>query len=215
MNSSKLNSTNAGRPRFVAGVLLVVSIGLQLFPNLAEALQWRRGAGFPFSLTGLFTGHLTHWSWNHLAWDLAAFAALSVVCLRLIPGRYVVCLAISAIVISLEIALNQPQFESYRGLSGIDSALFGLAIAGLWRLSREGRILGALALVAILAKTGFEHATGQTLFVSNDSQQLPGFVPATSAHVSGLICGLATGWIRIPGWSRLRRADSSGILLPE
>ena len=181
-----------------AGVA-VVAILLQLIPNLAEMFQWQRG-GSP--LTYLM-GHLTHWSWNHLVWDLAVFATLSFAAIRLIPQRYLLCLLIAAIVIPLEIAWNQPQFETYRGLSGIDSALFGLTVAGLWKLRRTAKLIAAIALIAFVSKTLYELATGDSLFVE-PTQQV--FIPATSAHISGFCAGLASGFI--PIFARDSRSDA-------
>ena len=153
----------------------VLAILLQLIPSLGEIFQWQRGG----SLLTYLTGHLTHWSWNHLIWDLAAFAALSFAAIRLIPQRFLLCLLVAGIIIPLEIALNQPQFETYRGLSGIDSALFGLTIAGLWKLRRTARLIAELA-------------TGDTFFVEQAQQS---FIPVISAHISGFLAGLVSGLI--------------------
>ena len=165
----------------------VAAIAIQLFPAFGEMLQWQRGD----TLLTYLTGHLTHWSWNHLAWDLAAFAPLAFAAIRIIPQRFLLCLLISGIVIPLEIALNQPQFDTYRGLSGIDSALFGLIIAGLWKLRRTARWIAGTAMIAFLGKTIYELAIGDTLFVE---QAQEAFIPATSAHISGCLAGLASGF---------------------
>ena len=170
-----------------AGVALL-AILFQLIPSLGEIFQWQRGG----SLLTYLTGHLTHWSWNHLIWDLAAFAALSFAAIRLIPQRFLLCLLVAGIIIPLEIALNQPQFETYRGLSGIDSALFGLTIAGLWKLRRTARLIAAIALVAFVTKTIYELATGDTFFVEQAQQS---FIPVISAHISGFLAGLVSGLI--------------------
>ena len=170
-----------------AGVA-VVAVLLQLVPNWGAMFQWQRG-GSPLAW---LTGHLTHWSWDHLVWDLAVFTTLSFAAIRLIPQRYLLCLLVAGIVIPLEIALNQPQFETYRGLSGIDSALFGLTVAGLWKLRRTARCIAAIALVAFVSKTIYELATGDTLFIEPTQQS---FIPATSAHISGFLAGLASGFI--------------------
>lgn len=171
-------------------VLASLSVVIQSLPDLGEALQWRRSATFPLKVATAFTGHLTHWSWDHLLWDVVAFLGLGIAAIRLVPGRLLICLVLSALVISLEIMLFHPQFESYRGLSGIDSALFGLIVAGLWRQGPPVRYLAMIGLAGFLGKTTFELLTGDTLFVERAEND---FIPATSAHLSGMVCGLLAG----------------------
>ncbi len=170
--------------------LAALAFFLQGFPHLGEALQCNRDGKLPAILLTTFTGHLTHWSWDHLLWDLAAFIGLGIAATRLSPGRLLPCLLLAAIAIPLEIALFRPQFETYRGLSGIDSAFFGLVAAGLWRKGLTGRVLSALGVFGFLAKITFELATGATFFVD---QAAGDFVPVVSAHLVGLACGLLTG----------------------
>jgi membrane associated rhomboid family serine protease len=195
-----------GRPH-PAGVLTAVAVCLltlliPLIPDAGETLQWQRSGSIVHHSFDWLTGHLTHWSADHLIWDLVTFVALSFGALRLIPRRYLLCLFLAALLIPLEIALNQSHLDSYRGLSGIDSALFGLILAGLWRTSANAgrfhpaRLLSILGAVGFLAKNLFEFGTGQTVFVSGTSA---GFIPAVSAHLVGIICGLASGLIRRPG----------------
>lgn len=163
------------------------------FPDLAEVLSWRRSLPFLLRLSTAFTGHLAHWSLDHLAWDLAAFAALACAAIRLAPGRVVPCLLFAGFAIPLEISLLQTQFESYRGLSGLDSALFGLVLAALWRNGGTARALSALGLAAFFGKIGYEFVTGDTLFVEREAGD---FIPVVSAHVVGLLVGWLCGLVR-------------------
>lgn len=191
-----------------AGILLAAGVVLaavlvQGAGGLAEALQWRRGGG-----TGLswLTSHLCHWSWNHLAWDVFAFVLLSFLGLRTMPSRYASCLLVAAVLIPLEVQINQPSLDAYRGLSGIDCALLGLVVAGLWRQSTGGPKLQAPQWLAIagggsfLAKTLYELKTGGTLFV--DAGHAP-FVPVISAHLVGFVSGMVVGLARIRSAARL------------
>lgn len=190
------HSQPKGRP-LTAGALVAIGVSLLTLalpslPGATEAWQWERSASS--SPLSWFTSHLTHWSWNHLIWDLAAFATLSFATLRLIPHRYLFCLLLAAVLIPLEIGWNQPHLTSYRGLSGIDSALFGLALVGLWkagdRSSPWPRALAGISGFAFLAKTGFELTTGSTLFVSGAQAD---FIPAVSAHLVGFASGILAG----------------------
>jgi hypothetical protein len=86
----------------------------------------------------------------------------------------------------------QPGLPTYRGLSGLDSALFVTGALALGeRLFREGRrVVGIAAfasVAALAAKVAYELATGQTLFV--DAARV-GFVPVPLAHVAGALAGM-------------------------
>ena len=199
----------------VIGSLALLSIFIQCFPAIGEALQWQRSLSFPQSGLTALTGHLTHWSWDHLLWDVAALVGLGVAAIRILPGRVLLCLLLAALAIPIEIAWFRPEFATYRGLSGVDSALFGLVLAGLWQRKGAGRWLAISGLVGILAKTLFEWTTGDTFFVDRTNQE---FIPVTSAHVVGLVCGLFAGLVKRPSaWSghrvgRSRIAEEPAVL---
>jgi rhomboid family GlyGly-CTERM serine protease len=202
----------------MAGVLLLAAVAIVAIvaiiaqlssPDIARALEWKResmGAGIPW---GVLTGHLAHWSWNHLVWDLVAFVGLSFACLRVRPRRFIVCLGLSAIAIPIVVFVFHPELATYRGLSGIDSALFALFITGLWRVGSPGprflngaRLLALVGAVLFLAKTVFEILSGQTLFVQSGEA---GFVPVPSAHLAGFVAGLVAALgVRWPEGTRQR-----------
>ena len=208
-------TVNMGCPS-LAGILLasgvvLVAVVVQSVAGLAEALQWQRSAGAGLSW---LTSHLSHWSWNHLAWDLFAFGLLSLLCLRLMPSRYAFCLFVAAVLIPLEIQIDQPLLESYRGLSGIDCALLGLVVAALWRQSSGDRNWGAAQALALLggcgflAKTMYELTTGGTVFVEPGQEP---FVPVISAHLVGFLSGATLGLARMGR----RRWDRHGVSADE
>ena len=157
------------------------------------ALSWLAfdlgAAGEPWRAV---TGHLVHISFDHLAWDLGAFLVLGLLCEHAWRTRYLICLAASAVAIPAALCLLQPQLSSYCGLSGIDSALFGLlAVRSLQRgiSLREGGItsVAAVLLAAFVAKLVFEHTAGATVFVDSANA-----VPVPLAHAAGVLIGAAT-----------------------
>ena len=80
----------------------------------------------------------------------------------------------------------QPQFAVYRGLSGLDSAFFGLLAASLLtRGQTPATIVGSLALAGFAAKSVFELATSQTVFAAG-----VGYAPVPLAHLVGLVSGI-------------------------
>jgi rhomboid family GlyGly-CTERM serine protease len=157
--------------------------------SLGDSLQFARDAFSPAAWWTLFTAHLTHFDPNHLAWDLAVFLILGWLGESRSRFDTVAALAFAAPAITLAVWWFQPQFESYRGLSGLDSALFGLFAADLVRRRDAGsRLVGAFGFAAVVAKCVFEIKTGTTAFASG-----VGYSPVPLAHLVGTIVGAAIG----------------------
>ncbi|MBP7140704.1 MAG: hypothetical protein KBA71_02260 [Opitutaceae bacterium] len=114
---------------------------------------------------------------------------------------FVAFIAGVALCLSMAVLWLQPHLASYRGLSGIDSALFGFIAQ---RLIKHGRSrpngpligLGSLLLIAFLAKCGYELATRQLTFARADAT-LP-FEPVPLVHGLGLLLGMGFGLITAP-----------------
>jgi rhomboid family GlyGly-CTERM serine protease len=161
-------------------------------PALAAAWQLDRAAIAEGQLWRLFTCHLTHWNADHLGWGAITFLALGAACMHRSPRRTAACLAGSCLVISATVLVVHPELPTYRGLSGLDTALFTLLAAAVGRNAhRNGdRALRAAMIWAIggfLAKTAYEVVMGDTLFVDSHAA---GFVPLASAHVAGAVVGI-------------------------
>jgi len=161
-------------------------------PALSAAWELERAAVARGELWRVFTGHLTHWNLDHLFWDAATFAALAAACMHWSPRRTMACLIGAMIAISATVLAAHGELATYRGLSGLDTALFTLLAMLMWRDARRNgdRALGAVAkwaLAGLLAKTAYELASGDTLFVDSAAA---GFVPLASAHAAGAVVGL-------------------------
>jgi rhomboid family GlyGly-CTERM serine protease len=178
---------------WVAILLTLAALALHSIPDIPEALQLERGALAAGEFHRIFTCHLTHSSLDHLLWDAIAFLALGVLVETSSRPRFLACLAASAVAIPLAVMALEPEIHVYRGLSGIDSALFVLAGVTILRdrLASGDRVLAAGIAVAFLgfaAKIAYEHLTGSTFFVDSPSS---GMVPVPAAHVIGAIVGAA------------------------
>ncbi|MFK7821287.1 MAG: rhombosortase [Planctomycetaceae bacterium] len=171
----------------VTASLTIAAAILIAFPALSTALQWDITATSEW--WQIVTCHLTHWSLNHLSWDLLAFAVLGAICERVSRRSFATTLLTSAIVIPIVTTLTTPRILTYRGLSGIDSALYALAACHLSAMGhREGdqvlKFVGILGWLAFVGKTIFELVSGGLLFV-NDST----FIPLPASHVAGAVVG--------------------------
>lgn len=186
--------------RRLPGASLFLVLPALLFtrdPELFE-LHWPAATGA--EVWRLVTGHWTHWSTTHLAWNLAAFFLLAAACeLDRACGRKRMLAAVACAALNIPAALwfALPEISRYRGLSGIASALFVLLAITLLRdgiaTGHPTRTLaGAGALAAFGLKIAFELATGDLLFV-HPSGVAGTFVPVPLAHGIGGLCGLVIG----------------------
>lgn len=137
----------------------------------------------------LVTCHWTHWTWNQTLLDLAGFAVPLLLCLGASRRRTGWALGASCVAIPSAVWIGLPEMVRYRGLSGLDSALFvllGLLLLKRPAVRRDPRLAWAvgLALTCFAAKVAFEIASGTTAFADDAT-----FVPVPLAHLVGAACG--------------------------
>jgi len=181
-------------------LLFVFAVAVSALPGFAGSLQYDRDAIVRCEVWRLVTSHFTHWSGDHLFWDAMAFAVLGWLCERNGVGSFLRCIGLSVLLIPLTLWFALPQMATYRGLSGIDSALFALLAARGVREAASDKNWLKLGLVGIVsvgfaAKIGFELFTGTTLFVDSAAT---GLIPVPLAHVVGGIVGIACGFLDPP-----------------
>lgn len=188
-------------------VLCTVAVGLYIWPAAAEIFQFDRDAVAAGQYYRGITGHATHWSLDHLVWDVLAFAALGSVCEMMSRKKFFLCLLLAALLIPLGVWFWLPQMNFYRGLSGLDSALFALLAMEIGRRDLRERNwfrVGAIAALAaaFTGKLAVEFFGGDALFVQN----MEGAVPVPLAHLIGATVGCAVALFP-PGWIAQRKAN--------
>jgi rhomboid family GlyGly-CTERM serine protease len=179
-----------------------LAVAIHSLPNANILLQFDRHAVSNGEIWRTFTGHFTHFGTDHLRWDLIAFIAFGSLAEMRSRSAFMICLGSSALAISLCVGVLQPQFLTYRGLSGLDSALFGFVVADLLRSGRRDHDhlmsgFAALALTGFLAKSVYEIATGLSFFVENSTE----FTPVPLAHLSGAAVGIVVAHFTLRGES--------------
>ena len=172
-------------------LLSVPAVLMYLFPSVGDSLQFERAAVDAGGWWRLLTCHWTHWSLDHLLWDTLVFLILGAACERAGRTRFLSCVAGAALSCSLAVWLFLPEVETYRGLSGIDSALFALLGLSLLRDAVTQRRWGGITaagslLIAFVGKTTFEVIAGTTMFVDSAAA---GTVSVPLAHVIGAAFG--------------------------
>jgi rhomboid family GlyGly-CTERM serine protease len=194
-----MNAVGAGRveqqwlARGLPGLsltLCAVAVLVFLCPRLTSLFQYDRAAVLNGELWRLLTCQWTHWNASHVMWDSVMFLSLGALCERLHRGTLLTCVIVSAVLIPVVCAVAIEQMCHYRGLSGLDSALFVLLAVQLIRIYRSRdrviALIAAVGLGAFLVKTTYECLTGSVLFVEPESA----FTPVPLAHIVGGAIGL-------------------------
>jgi rhomboid family GlyGly-CTERM serine protease len=174
--------------------LAAAMVLLQALP-LGDLLEYRRpllGAE-PWRV---LTAHLVHVNWPHA---LVNAAALVVVARLFAPdlgiARQQLVLAVSAVAISVGLALAYPGIAWYRGLSGVLHALF-FAGSATWLMTARSRTWRRLWLPAALFFGGWikvaleQPPGGQTPYA-----EWLGANVVPQAHLVGAICGTLFGLV--------------------
>jgi rhomboid family GlyGly-CTERM serine protease len=191
-------------------VLTFAAVGAFFVPSAGDGLEYSSPAIAAGQVWRLATGHLVHWSPGHLWWDASMFALLGALAERRSRGEFVGCLAVASGTIAMSTWVLSPETEVFRGLSGIDWALFAwlaVSLAGedITRGRWKGALVGAALCAAFVAKTAHEMRTGGSVVVDLESA---GVVTFPLAHVAGALAGSV-----VAVWGLLReRVRSTGPL---
>ena len=179
--------------------LAALALAIPFMPHVVTSLEWERDAIGRGELWRLFTGHFTHWSLDHLVWDVLAFVVLGVWAFSQSVARFWSTLIGSTLAIGVAMLVWAPDLTTYRGLSGVDSALFALVVVTVWRTGSRGwRWAAVVAFFAFAGKTAFELMTGATLFVRSMGS---GVSAVPLAHLVGAVLGVIVGSCAV--WPRM------------
>lgn len=166
--------------------LAATSALLLAIPGAATALEFRGGSDG--AAWRWLTGHWVHFGAGHAAWDIATFAVLGAAVERRSRGALALVVVAASAVIALAVDRFAPTITHYRGLSGIDSALFAwLAVRAMRHPRRTVRTIAIAASAAFAAKVGYEIHTASTWFVPASTE----WVPVPIAHAAGGAVGAA------------------------
>ena len=192
-------------------LLTLIVFGLEAcFPASGSFFEYDTTEPWVQQLANLFSCHLQHWSGEHLFWDLGMFALLCGLCEKINRRALALTLLVAAATIPVAVGIYHPEVASYRGLSGLDTALFGMAVVyfGLARMMESdhwGMLIYLGLLVALVAKTVHELNFGTTFFVESSN-----FIPVPVAHIVGAVIGISIGsWRYLIDLGNIRRRIGS------
>ena len=184
------------------------ALGITFSAQMTSLLQFDRTAIMQGEIWRIFTGHLTHWSLSHLIWDILVFLLLAGVIERFSRRRLLACFTSASLIISLLVFTFLPEMTFYRGLSGIDSALFVMLLVVFYHQRASGHSLlhkmpYYLLGILFIGKTVFELSTSHAFFVQSSDL----FVPVPLAHLGGALVGWIIGALNCQG-SRILKLKS-------
>ena len=193
--------------------LLVAAVWF--LPGMQEWLEYDQRAVTQWQLWRLFTGHFVHYTIDHLGWSLGAFIVLGTLCECADRKQYLILLLLSAIGISVTLWAALPELSYYRGLSGLDSALFAVCCIKIIkeRIRNHEWAWAALILLCgfgFIAKIVYEWLTQRMVFVTDH------FIPVPQAHLTGAAIGLLFALVKpvFPGKIIIWNAIGRKSLLP-
>ncbi|HET6250188.1 MAG TPA: rhombosortase [Tepidisphaeraceae bacterium] len=176
---------------FITSIGMLAATALAFSQRASQWLQFDRSAISRGQVWRLLTCHFTHWSPAHAFWSILAFLILAAICEAQNRRRTAIVIVGSAIAISLAIFVFRPSLLFYRGLSGVDSALYALAAIHLLRANTDWLMRMAVVggLLGFAGKIFYEAHTGQLLFADSGG----GLVPLPAAHAVGFAIGIFGG----------------------
>ena len=180
-------------------VMTALALFVYLIPPLTSALEYRRLAIAGGQIWRFVTCHWTHVSFDHLLWDSLTFLCLGIACERRSRPRFMAAVGLTVVLVPPALWFLLPSLRAYRGLSGLDCALFALLAVSVFREESESRTFWRTIVLIFfslfLVKVGIEAFSGTTLFVDNAGS---GMVPVPLAHIAGGAAGLLAGLVNIP-----------------
>ncbi|MBU0468065.1 MAG: rhombosortase [Candidatus Omnitrophica bacterium] len=150
--------------------------------NIFNLLVFDRAAIANGDFWRFFTGHMVHYNFDHLLWDLIAFVILGSVIELNHPQQLMLSLLISSIGVSFWLYYFEPIILTYCGLSGALNGLLVIASMMLWNKTESCIYL--FVMLSTIGKICYEFTTNQTVFVSMSAHPMP------SSHLVGFISGL-------------------------
>ena len=163
-------------------------------PELNGALLYDRQRIAAGEVWRLLTGHLVHFSMEHLRWNLLALGLVAIL-LPIQPTRLLSATGTASLAIGAGLYFGDTTMDYYGGLSGLVTALIAFALVNLARLDHHRRSLAITGLSLLALKLLWEGTTANSLFVHLPETDIR---PSLLAHVIGYVTGLVLGFALKP-----------------
>ncbi|MGN0920904.1 MAG: rhombosortase [Cellvibrio sp.] len=161
---------------FALGDFAIAHLALE--PNTVLKGEWWR----------LMTAHWLHFTFYHFGINVIAFVAITALFLTQESARrFTASLAIMCVLLGLALALLNPEYSPYVGLSGL---LHGILVQGIITTRDYSRSIKGIALLLVGVKLGYEQSPW---YSAEDLEIAVGAQIAVDAHLYGAILGLSLG----------------------
>jgi rhomboid family GlyGly-CTERM serine protease len=192
------------RPRafpWVTGQITLAAIVI-FYSQTADAFIYDRVQILHGQLWRIWTGHVVHFGFSHMFWNLAVFLPAGCWLESIRPNVARCFYALGPLLITSVLLAFDPTLLRYAGLSGVATGLLVLLACSQLQLGRsEPRWfwIGVLALVGL--KIGLELFTGKPLLVSDfkNIRDVP------LAHLGGAGCAVLVWAATRQGWAQCHR----------
>jgi rhomboid family GlyGly-CTERM serine protease len=169
--------------------IVAASIVATAWPAASEALLFDHARIVSGQVWRLWTGHLAHFGWSHLGWNVLVFAVSGGWAERIAPRRTRLFSAIGAPVIGLALFAFDSALQRYGGLSGLAAGTVALlAMVQLSRHNDGDRWFWRVILGLLIAKIVIELASRQPMFTDFAGADIH-TVPI--AHVAGMLIAIS------------------------
>jgi rhomboid family GlyGly-CTERM serine protease len=188
---SEDGSVSVTRGAWLVGLLAAVLVLLSLTGESGrEWLRYERDAVLQGQYWRLLTGHLVHYSGQHLLLNGVGLGLIAALFPRDYPLRgWLLILSASVVTIDLGFVFLEPQIEWYVGMSGVLHGALAAGAVSWWRHESKPLALGLIAV--LLGKLAWEQWHG--------ALPLSGDMPVVvDAHLYGALGGaLAAAWLAV------------------
>lgn len=176
---------------FILFLIFILTFILIQNESISIILEYNREKIIKGEFWRLFTCHFTHLSFEHWLWDIIMFVTIGFLSLKKEFKKSLICLILSSFIITFSVFIFMPHLNYYRGLSGIDSALFIFFIGILFfenlkEKNKKNIIFFNIIFILFIIKIIFEFKTNNAVFVNFEKNTIP--VPI--AHLSGAVTGI-------------------------
>jgi len=165
-------------------IVVLGSLAFFLVPELTFWTVYDRVQLLHGDIWRLITGHLVHFSWSHLVFNLGVFAVAGYLLERRHRDAYLWLIILTTLTSSLYFLLFIPDMTRYGGLSGLVSAMVVYLSLSEIRAKVGPYYIWVLILVLFLFKVGYEVFSGDAVFASGGDSD---FVVVPAAHIIGAV----------------------------
>ena len=161
-------------------------LGIYLMPGLDDSLVYDRSAIISGQFWRMITGHLVHFSFGHMFYDMTVLAVTGWF-IKFLEYRHLTFLClISSILISMSMLVMLPEMSRYGGMSGISIASTVYLALKLLHEPPALQQIGRLILLLCLGRLAYDSTINNFMILDLENVRV---VPVYLSHLIGAVSG--------------------------